>query len=94
MAKSVLQTDKTVCYLCGQSSGKLDEHHVFEGTANRSKSDDDSMTIYVHRVCHRWLHEHPKSALTIKARAQRKWEELYGNREEFIKRYGRNYLDD
>ena len=52
------------------------------------------MVLYLHRACHRWLHEHPISNQTIKARGQRKWEETYGSRDEFIKRYGKNYIEE
>ena len=91
--KSIIQTDLSVCYLCGKHIGTdRDCHHVFEGTANRKKSEEDGMKVYLHHCCHMWLHEHPKTAKTLKQRAQRIWERTYGDREAFMKRFGQSYL--
>ena len=89
---SILQDDPTICYICGRS-GATDEHHIFNNPY-RDESDEDHMVIYLHRTCHRWLHLHPVSNLTMKRRGQTKWEETYGTREDFIARYGKNYLDE
>ena len=89
--KSVLQLDTSVCFVC-MRRGSLECHHVFEGTANRKKSEADGMKIYVHRACHMWIHEHPASAYTLKKRAQAVWESRYGSPEDFVKRYGWDYI--
>lgn len=88
-----MQGEYPICEVCGiPIYGAKDLHHIFEGTANRKKSDEDSMVIYLHPCCHDWLHRHPLSMLTIKQRGQRVWEEEFGSREDFIRRYGRSYL--
>ena len=93
MAESRIQKDKEYCYICGKALyGVVDPHHIFEGTANRRKSDEDGFVVYVHRCCHTWLHNHPLSMITYKKRAQRIFEEELGSREDFIKRYGKSYL--
>jgi len=91
--KSIVQDDERICYLCGRYS-PTDVHHIFGGTANRKKSDEDSMVIKVHRVCHEWIHTHELSDLNLKAKAQRIWCEHYGKSDEdFIERYGINYVE-
>lgn len=91
--KSIVQKEEDICEVCKQKIyGARHLHHIFEGTANRKKSDEDGMTCYLHPCCHRWLHDHPRSMETIKQRAQRAWEEQFGDRESFIKRYGMSYL--
>lgn len=95
MAISRIQENKDICFVCGKHIyGDRHEHHIFEGTANRKKSDEDGMVVYLHACCHKYLHDHPKSMNTIKQRGQRVWERELGNRDEFIKRYGRSYLYD
>lgn len=44
--RSIIQIDCTRCFLCGEPEhykngiyDRLEEHHVFFGTANRSKSE-------------------------------------------------------
>ena len=96
MAKSILQSDMTTCYICGKFiTGKPDPHHIYNGGGLRDKSDEDGLVVYVHRTCHTWLHNHPKSNWNIKARVQKIWQEYYGkNEEDFIKRYGKNYIGE
>ena len=90
--ESIIQKDKDICYLCGKY-GAGDVHHIFNGAANRSKSEEDRMKVYLHRVCHDWIHRHEMSDLNLKAKAQRIWCEHYGKSEEdFIKRYGKSYI--
>lgn len=89
--KSILQDNKT-CFLCGKGSN-LQVHHVFNGTAYRSKSDEDGMTLYLCPNCHYSVHNNDIKTLHIlKKYGQKKWEAVYGSREDFIKRYGKNYL--
>lgn len=95
MAKSIIQKNKQVCYLCGkQIYGNCDEHHIFNGNAYRKKAEEDGLKVYLHHTCHMWLHEHPKSMRTFKQRGQKIYEEKIGSRNEFINRYGKNYLGD
>ena len=95
MSKSIIQEDKDICYICNNYiyNGR-DCHHIYGG-GNRRKSDKDGMFVYVHRCCHRWLHDHPKSNENYKKRCQKIWMNYYGkSKEDFIKRYGRNYLEE
>lgn len=88
--KSVIQDNK-VCYLCG-TPHSLEEHHIFNGYANRKKAEADGMKVYLCFSCHRLVHDFYDNELILKKVGQRKWEEIYGDRHKFIKRYGRNYL--
>ena len=91
--KSRLQEDENTCYLCNNFiAGGREKHHILNGNAYRDKCEKDRLYIYVHGCCHRFIHEHPITAKTLKARAQRKYEEEIGTRDEFIKRYGKSYL--
>ena len=91
MTKSIIQQNKDICFLCGKPY-PTDTHHIFNGSY-RNKSDEDGLIVYLHRTCHRRLHNHSRSMLTFKQRGQRVYEETIGNREEFIERYGKNYLE-
>lgn len=87
--KSIIQLKK-VCYLCGANS-PLHLHHCLSGSA-RKKCDEDKLTIYLCPSCHRLVHDNYENLLLLKRVAQRKYEEVIGTREQFIKRYGKNYL--
>ena len=95
MNKSIIHNNEEYCYVCGQFIyGNKDKHHIFNGPY-RSKSEDDGLYIYCHRVCHEWLHRHPISNRTYKLRGQKIWMLHYKKSlEEFIERYGKNYDTD
>ncbi len=77
-----------------------ERHEVFEGrTGNREKSIVDGLVIFItpceHRIGRNSVHLDPKNSkwVEVKKIAQKRWQEYYGKtKEEFIKRYGRNYL--
>jgi hypothetical protein len=91
------------CAICGAVNG-LELHHVLYGTANRKLADADGLTVMLCYTHHRGafgIHNpDPRNAskvkewdLDLKASAQLKWMQYYGKtKEEFIARYGRNYL--
>ena len=98
MTKSIIQDDTTKCFLCGRngSADRLELHHCFPGNPNRKHSDEDGLFVFLcGERCHRngKLSAH-KSAVTaelLKVEAQRAYEDRH-SREEFMKRYGKNYL--
>lgn len=91
--KSILQNKKE-CFRCGNTLD-LHKHHVFEGVANRKKSESDGLTIYLcgkhHNLSNDGIHFDKTFDLVVKKFAQKKYEES-STREDFIKRYGRSYL--
>lgn len=98
--KSIMQTDKTICYLCHERAnyydGNLEEHHIFGGTANRDKSEIHGLKVYIHGLkCHREgpgaVHKNRNVDLALKAAGQQKFEESH-SREEFMDEFGRNWL--
>lgn len=91
---SIVQEDKSICFLCGYPLyGTTDTHHIFNG-AYRSKSDKDGLVCYLHRRCHENVHLHPKVARMLKKKGQRAWMKYYDKTlEEFMERYGKNYDD-
>jgi len=101
---SIIQTRKA-CYVCG-ASDKLHCHHVFYGTANRKKSDEDGMVIYLcpahHNLSSAGIHFNKNLDNKVKQQAEKIWIQNYtaesSSKEErikaFIERYGRNYLDE
>ena len=94
MAKSILQKNKE-CYICRTTQG-LELHHIFYGTANRRLSDADGCVIWLckkHHTGAAGVHNNRKIDLTIKARCEEAYLEKYNKTiEDFIARYGRNYL--
>lgn len=99
---SIMQTDKTICFLCGSRNkggmDALEEHHIFEGNGKRTKSEQYGLKIYLCGcTCHREGKESAHKNKEIKDRlhkmAQRKFEEQY-SRELFRNEFGKSYLED
>ena len=71
-------------------------HEVF-GAYNRQKSIEDGLVIFLrpedHNMSERGIHANREFDLYAKRKAQLRWMEFYGKTtEQFIKRYGKNYL--
>lgn len=100
--KSKIQTNNINCFVCG-CGGRLHMHHVFAG-ANRKKSDEDGMVVYLcpahHNMSNAGVHFNHELDLKIKQQAEKVWIDCYTNKEddwdsrvkEFINRYGKNYV--
>ena len=93
--KSIINQAK-ICYVCGTTSN-LHLHHILFGR-NRKKADEDGLTIY---LCY-YHHEGTDGVhgfnghnldIELKQLAEKRWlEENNKQVEDFIKRYGKNYL--
>ena len=71
-------------------------HEIF-GASNRHKSIEDGLVIFLrpedHNMSERGIHANREFDLYAKRKAQARWMEFYGKTvEQFIKRYGKNYL--
>ena len=95
---SILQWDLSYCFLCGRRDRKLDRHECFFGPY-RQKCKEDGLWIM---LCHYPCHQGPDGAQynrqlreEIADIAQRRAMNEYGwSMEEWIERYGKNWLKD
>lgn len=91
---SILQDEKK-CYVCGQELG-LHTHEVFFGK-NRQNSIEDGCCVYLcgrhHNLSKEGVHFNHSLDLKLKKEMEKKWLETYDKTiENFIERYGRNYI--
>lgn len=96
MAKSIMNTYKGTCWLCG-TEGFTEEHHLFGG-ANRKRSEHYGLKVDLCPSCHRLgkhaAHTDPAVALKLHQAGQRAFECVHGPRKEFMRIFGKNYLED
>jgi hypothetical protein len=94
MAKSIIQRDRENCYICG-STLNLQEHHCLHGNANRSLADKYGLVVTLcqeHHTGSRGVHHNRNMDLFLIQTAQSCFEEQIGNREEFMRIFGKNWL--
>lgn len=98
---SIMQINKTQCYLCGRwNPGGLDaleEHHIFEGNGRRAVSEKYGLKVYLCGcTCHREgpnsVQKNPEVDLRLKQEAQRRFEKECGSRADFIREFGKSCL--
>lgn len=93
--KSIIDDNKQ-CFVCG-SKNNLHLHHILFGK-NRSKADKDGLTVYLcyaHHEGTKGVHGRDGFELDnrLKKIAEQQWIEYYNKSiDDFIKRYGRNYI--
>lgn len=94
MAKSIISNER-VCHFCGTPLN-LHKHHIFHGAGRRKTSEEDGCWCYLcaahHNLSDWGVHQDHMADTALKRECQRKWEEVYGDREAFIRRYGISYL--
>ncbi len=92
--KSVIQTNKE-CFVC-HTTANLHDHHIFYGTSNRKQSEKYGMKVwlcaYHHNMSDEGVHFNKPLDMKLKRMAQEYFESRIGNREDFICKFGRNYL--
>ena len=89
--KSVIQ-EKKKSFITGLQTG-LHLHHCLHGSSNRKLADKYGLTVWLNNEIHRQVHSgNTELDIMLKRTAQRKFEELYGTREDFMKIFGKNYL--
>ena len=95
MTKSIISIEKQ-CYICGDKNN-LHLHHILFGK-NRKKADEDGLVVwlcYQHHEGTNGVHgkNGHKIDIYLKEIAEDKWIKINNKtKEEFINRYGRNYL--
>lgn len=83
----------SVCVVCG--SPNVERHHVFFGTANRKISEKHKYVIPLCRMHHtggNGIHRNRGMDLRWKELAQQHYEKHMGNRQDFIKEFGKSWL--
>ena len=95
--KTIVQGNLEYCPICYRkiAPGYGVWHHIFNGTANRTKSEEDGMKIYIHQYpCHEQIHAMQGLDLDMKMKGQKIWCEYYSKSEnQFVERYGKNYRE-
>lgn len=90
--KSIMQGESDRCYMCGRPGTEW--HHVF-GAANRRFFEEDGLKVRLCRYCNDMTHFDPDESYRrqefLHEEGQRAYEQSH-TREEFMQRYGRNYL--
>lgn len=89
------------CWLCGRngSADPLDRHHIFGG-AYRKKSEKYGLVVDLcHNRCHIFgkeaAHQNKNTMQKLKQYGQKKAMQEQGwTTEEFIREFGKNYLED
>lgn len=92
--KSLISNEKQ-CLICGATEA-VHKHHIFYGTGNRNISEEQGCWCYLcayhHNMSNNGVHFNKNLDIKLKRFCQRKWEENNGNREQFIKTFGKSYL--
>lgn len=95
MRSSIISNEKR-CYVCGEKNN-LHLHHIIFGK-NRKKADEDGLVVYLCYNHHEGTNGvHGKNGheldLKLKKIAEQKWLEYYDKTiDDFISRYGKNYI--
>lgn len=91
--KSIIQKDMSKCFICGRPKNAI--HEIFYGV-NRQKSIRYGCYVSLcnehHNMSNYGVHLNRKLDLKLKRIAQSKFEETH-SREEFIKEFGKSWLD-
>ena len=86
------------CWLCGRNGcGKMDRHEVFFGVGRRQKSKRFGLWVHLCNIeCHLYgVHVNEVYGKALKKEAQRCAMQEYGwTVDDFIREFGRNYLED
>lgn len=92
--KSIIQNEKQ-CFVCGTTLN-LHDHHIIYGTSNRKQSEKYGLKVWLcqeHHTGNTGVHFDRDLDLHLKKLAQEHFEAHIGARNEFIRVFGRNYLD-
>ncbi|MEC4272715.1 hypothetical protein VJ923_06055 [Adlercreutzia sp. R25] len=95
MTPSIMQ-DERKCYATGAGI-HLDRHHVFKGS-RRNASERNGLWVWLRHDVHMAMHDHcppwEKLESALKIAAQRAFEANGGTREEFMREFGANYIEE
>ena len=92
MSRSIVQTEKE-CWFCG-ARARLEEHHIFAGTANRRISETYGLKVWLgteHHTGTNGAQYDREKTLQLTQEAQRKFEALYSH-DMWMRLIRKNYL--
>lgn len=80
------------CYECGAPATEI--HHCIFGNGRRKLADEDGLTVPLCRSCHERLHSSKGAAMALRYRQLAETTYILQGHtiEEFVARYGKNYL--
>lgn len=95
---SIIEGDeKGTCYICG-SHINIENHHIFFGHGNRKNSDWYGLTVHLcaqhHKEDRISAHKYREVNYALKRIAQRTFESKISSREDFMKIFGENCLEE
>lgn len=95
MAKSIMQTHKGVCFLCGRH-GPTEKHHVF-GAGCRRLAEKLGLWVWLCHRCHNeppdGVHHNAERNRSLKAQVQIRAMYVYGwTVEQFRKLFRKSYI--
>ena len=96
--ESIIPGDKKGrCYICG-SHINIQNHHIFFGNRNRKNSDYCGLTVHLclehHKEGKMSAHKNREVNYRLRQIAQRTFEREHGSREDFMRIFGENCLED
>lgn len=93
---SVIQDDLSVCFVTGSPNVAI--HHIFPGNGRRKLCEEYGFVVALepryHNMSSYSVHAVPNDGLDLqlKQMAQQYFESNYGERKDFIEKFGRSYL--
>lgn len=94
MSQSIISNEPE-CLVC-KTTLNLHRHHVFGGVGRRGKSEMYGCWVYLcarhHNMSNAGVHFNKQLDAKLKQECQRAWEVKYGDRDDFIREFGRSYL--
>ena len=96
----ILAPKDGTCYLCRMLNGDkqiqiTEEHHIFFRGGQRWKSEEDGLKVQLCMAHHREgpeaVHKNARVCRRLQAAAQKEYEKTH-TREDFVARYGKNYI--
>ena len=93
--KSIICNDP-YCLICG-TNYHLQRHHIFPGS-RRQLSEKYGLWVYLcgrhHTMGDFSAHRDTEFSQRLKEQGQLAWEERYGTRDDFIKEFGKSWVED
>lgn len=86
---SILQKNRTECFLCNRELKRLDQHEAFGGS-NRPKSMEFGLVYYLCRKCHKKADEDAVVRKYLHDFAKKKFNKKY-SKEKFLEEFKKNY---